>query len=167
MLANNTSTMSANTGKKIDPKPEYCFFLSYARKNAGKPLNLFFDDLANYVRDREGGDLDISKTAFCDQETIKTGDPWSEKLLHALQTSQVLVYLLSVDYIQSDFCGKEFQVFLERVRIFKRDNRDGKPMPTYFLPVIWVPPAAPNLPEVIAACQTVDKEFRLSMASSV
>jgi len=134
----------------------YRFFLSYSWKNRGLPLQRFFEDLAKYVRARVGGDL--SEIAFRDRVTMKAGEPWPQGLLDALKTSQVLVYLLSVDYVQSDYCGKELQTFLARVRTFERKN-PGVRAPLFIQPVIWVPPVVANLPQVIAERQPEDDAF--------
>lgn len=132
------------------------FFMSYAWKNRGAPLTRFFDALATHVRDRVGGELDA--VAFRDRVTMKAGEEWSDGLFQALRTSQSLVYLLSIDYVQSDFCGQEFHAFLSRIEAFKRANPGVKP-PLFIHPVLWVPPAAASLPEVIARVQPEDDGY--------
>jgi FxsC-like protein len=88
---------------------------------------------------------------------MKAGSEWPEGLLDAVKTSQVLVYLLSIDYIQSDYCGKEFQAFLERVQSYKAANPLGD-TPLFIQPVIWVPMTG-ALPEILGRLQPEDDAF--------
>jgi FxsC-like protein len=139
----------------------YRFFFSYSWKNRGRPLQRFFNDLASEVRNHVGGELDA--IAFRDRVSMKAGSEWPEGLLDAVKTSQVLVYLLSIDYIQSDYCGKELQAFLERIRSFKAANPNG-PFPLFLQPVIWVPVSG-TLPQVLGAIQPEDDEFPLEYST--
>jgi|GEM_PF-5133594 len=136
--------------------PPYRFFLSYSWKNLGPPLRRFFTDVSNHVRDRVGGPL--SEVSFRDRVTMKAGTAWPDGLFEALQTTQVLVFLHSVDYVQSDFCGKELEAFLARVRAFQRAN-PGEPTPLFIQPVMWITPAVIQLPSAIAGLQPEDDEF--------
>jgi TIR domain len=89
------------------------FFFSYARKDLDPYLKRFFKDLVTKVENlaaREG-------VSFRDLEDMEPGDNWPETLATALQKSRVLVALYSVWYFERPYCGKEFQVFLDRVRV--------------------------------------------------
>jgi FxsC-like protein len=132
------------------------FFFSYSWKNRGEPLNRFFKDLSEAVRKLVGGAAD--PVAFRDRITMESGTDWPDGILEAMTTSQVLVYLLSIDYIQSEFCGKELQVFLERVAEFKRLNKDTRP-PLFIQPVIWVPLLTAEVPEPLGRIQPEDEKF--------
>jgi FxsC-like protein len=136
-------------------RPPFRFFLSYSWKNRGKPLERFFTDLAENVRSRVGGPID--EVAFRDRVTMEAGTEWPAGLLDAMVTSQVMVYLLSTDYIQSDYCGKELQVFLERVENFRRANPGVTPH--YIQPVIWVPVMTSALPSRIGIVQPADDGY--------
>jgi FxsC-like protein len=136
-------------------RPPFRFFLSYSWKNRGRPLERFFTDLAEGVRKRVGGP--IEDIAFRDRVTMTAGTDWPPGLLDAMATSQVLVYLLSADYIQSDYCGKELEVFLERVETFQRTN-PGVP-PHFIQPVIWVPILASTLPQRLGMIQPSDDAY--------
>jgi len=137
------------------------FFLSYSWKNRGRPLERFFKDLAEAVRKLVGGP--IEDIAFRDRVTMMAGTEWPTGLLDAMATSQVLVYLLSADYIQSDYCGKELQVFLERVESFRRANPGVAPR--FIIPVIWVPIVASTLPLLLGLIQQADDAFPEDYAS--
>jgi FxsC-like protein len=69
----------------------------------------------------------------------------------------LLVAVCSPDYINSDYCGKEFQVFLERLDSYKTANnlQDAPPL---ILPVIWGNPSG-SLREVISRLQYTDDDF--------
>jgi len=94
---------------------------------------------------------------------MMAGTEWPTGLLDAMATSQVLVYLLSADYIQSDYCGKELQVFLERVESFRRANPGVAPR--FIIPVIWVPIVASTLPLLLGLIQQADDAFPEDYAS--
>jgi FxsC-like protein len=148
----------------------YRFFFSYSWNNRTPALQRFYEDLAEEVRKRVGGDLEA--VAFRDRVTMEAGSDWPTALLEALKTSQVLVPLLSVDYIQSDFCGKEFQVFAERTKDLADRIRNTNevnphsalpnpgpaPLPLSIRPVIWVPiPDSTTIPEPLSRLQWVDE----------
>jgi FxsC-like protein len=132
------------------------FFFSYSWKNRGEPLKRFFKDLTEQVRKLVGGTADY--VAFRDRITMESGTDWPAGILDAMATSQVLVYLLSSDYIQSEFCGKELQAFLERVAEFKTLNKDA-PTPLFIQPVIWVPLITADLPQPLGRIQPEDDAF--------
>ena len=136
-------------------RPPFRFFLSYSWKNRGRPLQRFFEDLAEAVRKLVGGA--VEDIAFRDRVTMTAGTEWPAGLLEAMETSQVLVYLLSADYIQSAYCGKELRVFLERVDLFQRTNPGIKPH--FIQPVIWAPVLAPALPRGLGIIQPSDDAY--------
>jgi FxsC-like protein len=134
----------------------YRFFFSYAWNNRGRPVERFYDDLAEGVRKLVGG---MDPASFRDRVTMEAGTDWPQALLQALKTSQVLVLLLSPDYVRSEFCGKEFQVFLERVKNVKT-GPPALPVPLFILPVIWVPIlATETIPAPLARLQLEDDAF--------
>lgn len=144
------------------PGRPYRFFFSYSWNNRSKPLARFFDNLAKKVRDLVGGPLE--QVAFRDRVTMEAGTDWPDGLLEALKTSQVLIYLLSTDYIQSDYCGKELQIFLERVERFKAEHPQEK-VPLFIQPVMWVSVDAKTLPKRIGRIQPEDNAFPTEYAA--
>jgi FxsC-like protein len=137
-------------------RPPYRFFFSYSWNNRGGPLERFFKKLAEGVRDLVGGS--IEDVAFRDRVTMEAGTEWPAGLLDAVTTSQVLVYLLSTDYLRSDYCGKELQVFLERVEQFRTAN-PGSEGPVFIQPVIWLPVLTAALPERLGILQSEDEAY--------
>src|SRR5262249_31558157 len=91
------------------------FFLSYARKDAnlfGHPdqpdshFETFFQRLSQRVQHLTGG------SGFVDRTNIQAGQDWPDALAAALQTAETIVCMYSASYFQSEYCGKEMQVFL-------------------------------------------------------
>ena len=143
------------------------FFLSYARADASgvadsRPANPrpdrkngrdpdhyvaeFFQDLSENVGQLIP--LRVGVTAgFMDQE-MSGGMKWSGALIHALGTCQILVALLSVRYLKSEWCGKEWHAFTLR-QIGPRKGRSFNPQQGNIIPVIWAP-LADELPEQVS-----------------
>src|SRR5271155_1157693 len=93
------------------------FFFSYARANtAYEPdrcdLKKFTDDLTYSVAQKMA--ISADGLCFLDDSSIEPGVNWSASLEHALKMSKVAVTLYSPSYFASEWCGKEFQVFLNR-----------------------------------------------------
>ncbi len=75
---------------------------------------------------------------FFDAEGLRTGVRWRDELTDALGQCQVLVALLSVPYLDSEWCGKEWHAFTLR-------EREPLPGVTGFrnqgpiIPIRWAP----------------------------
>lgn len=133
------------------------FFLSYPRtdKNSGslggppssdRLVQTFFEELcANMeplVHLPTGSDM-----GFLDVEGLTGGMDWHSGLMHALGTCQVLVGLLSVPYLKSQWCGREWHAF----RLRTRTAVAGANAPWYqgcIIPLRWAPIAL-ELPAVV------------------
>src|SRR6476661_6364046 len=122
---------------------EYWFFLSYARTdNIGPYHKRFHKDLSNEIRRRAAlnSSTPIQQIGFFDETGIEVGDKWPDSLASALQSTRTLICLYSRSYFASPYCGKEFEVFRQRVA--------GVPgaLPL-IMPVLWDPPEdLPPLP---------------------
>jgi hypothetical protein len=99
--------------KAAEPEGDFApyFFFSYARKDLDPYLKRFFKDLVKKVENLAA----CEGVSFRDLEDLEPGDKWPETLAKALQRSRVLVALYSVWYFDRPYCGKEFQVFLDRI----------------------------------------------------
>ena len=128
----------------------YAFFFSYAREDAkqDKLVDRFFTDLRSEVAKRSG--LPLEEAGFKDLETIPTGAAWSASLGEALQTSAVMVSLVSPYYVGSTFCGKEYQIFLERRSHYIASNAGTNP--SVIFPIIWIQPRR-TMPKAISDFQ--------------
>jgi hypothetical protein len=112
------------------------FFYSYAREDVDKQRK-FYDDLIKEIKSATGRRDD--GIGFFDQENLKIGDDWPENLKQALRKCRVFVYLHSPTYFQSEWCGKEWFVFQNRVERYLRSKPPGTARPPLMLLVLWVP----------------------------
>jgi hypothetical protein len=110
------------------------FFASYARNDTDyEPSRLemkkFIDDLSARVAVKMA--LPRSGICFFDESSIGTGSIWRSELADALRTTKVGVTLYSPSYFTSKWCGKEFQVFLNRAPATASH-------PIGIVPVLWM-----------------------------
>jgi hypothetical protein len=132
-------------------------FVSYSRINVKFPkdaelLHQFVTDLRN--------DLEVQAPAgytgevcFFDTTNIETGSDWNEELSEAAAQSRVAVAFFSPSYFSSVWCGREFQVFLDRQQQAAVANPAGN-APLSIIPLIWIRHSA--LPEAAGAIQSID-----------
>lgn len=113
------------------------FFLSHARfdrdNDKKKLINRFYEDLLSEIRRRKGRD----GSAFIDADGIQPGDLWDKSLARSLSTCRVLVCMYSLSYFNSEFCGKEFQIFYDRLEKHKTAEDEHPPL---ILPVMYTAP---------------------------
>jgi len=135
------------------PAIDYRFFLSYSRRDAkeqGHKENAWFARFReNLIRDvaREAklpAHVPEDQVGFYDRQGIDLGDPWRTALVDGLQQSRVLVCLYSQNYFASEYCGKEFEVFLRRQA--ENPGVGAKAI----IPVLWDAPT--KLPEPLPDC---------------
>lgn len=114
--------------------PSY-FFFSYAREDdIGGRLQTFYSDLRQEIMSRTG--CTAAEATFFDQDQ-KRGVEWTVNITTALAQSRTIVCLYSPIYFQREFCGKEFQVFLNRRNKYKEQHPGS--IPTNIIPVRWLP----------------------------
>ena len=131
----------------------YEFFLSYARANNDPFLKTFFDELSQAIRDRRG----LARTAdvgFFDQRDLELGELWDDTLVEALQTSHVFLAVTSPGYFKSEYCGKEWGLFRQRLI---HAAGGGPRLAPLLKPVIWIPikDLISRLPPAVADGQLV------------
>ncbi|HET6974901.1 MAG TPA: FxsC protein [Pyrinomonadaceae bacterium] len=123
----------------------YDFFFSYKRVVDLAYLKQFFDDLSDEVRAQREAPSS-QPIGFFDIKDVEQGDEWEPTLATALQDSAVLVSVYSMKYFQSEYCGKEFQVFQmrrEEYRNSKLAEGELEPqLPPVIKPVLWMPLAS-------------------------
>jgi hypothetical protein len=130
----------------------YPFLLSYARGDSqiegpppqpDGPFTAFLQRLNQRVKSLTGS------PGFIDRTDIRAGQDWPHELAEALRTAETMVCLYSPSYFQSEYCGKEMQVFLDRRRNYIRANAGKKP--GNIIPVLWhpvprrIPASLPNI----------------------
>jgi hypothetical protein len=137
------------------PMP-HLFFVSYSRINAKYPNDAdLIQQLVNDLRADVGQQAlaaDTDEVCFFDTTNIETGSDWNEELSQAAGRSRVALALFSPSYFASVWCGREFQVFLDRRK--QAAVNSGMRAPVSIIPVIWIRPAA--LPEAASALQYMD-----------
>ncbi|WP_255650049.1 TIR-like protein FxsC [Frankia sp. ArI3] len=113
------------------------FFLSYARLDIkdGPFLNRFFLDLRREVRAR-CGHPSLDDVGFLDTSNIRPGAAWPNELSDALRRCRTFVAICSRSLFASENCGREWQVFDDRLRA---QEANGAIRPPALLPVIWTP----------------------------
>jgi FxsC-like protein len=133
----------------------YYFFFSYSRANDDAFLQQFFEDLSQAIRELEGfGPKEV--VGFFDQRELKLGAEWDNRLVDALQTCPALVCVYSPAYFKSENCGREWQVFEDRRKLFRDNERaagnPGAGLPEVIKPVIWIP-VPDGLPASVGGAQ--------------
>jgi hypothetical protein len=119
---------------------DYSFFLSYATadaRNGKKAVEWFFETLNEELAIVHGAKK-VGKGGFMAPCNIEPGENWSQDgLPKALNTTPVLVTLQSPSYFESEHCGREFEVFLQRRQQHVMLRR-GDP-PNCIIQVLWQP----------------------------
>jgi transcriptional regulator with XRE-family HTH domain len=121
------------------------FFISYA--HAGPDSNQAVERLYNELRGNLQTLVDRPVSAsmgFFDKEGDGPAIRSRPELTSALGTCQVLVALISVPYLNSEWCAKEWHAFTLRVR----DPQPGASLQGPIIPVRWAPIPF-NLPAAI------------------
>jgi hypothetical protein len=120
------------------------FFTSYAVRRADSPLvRRFHERLQEEVEIKRG--RSATHEGFLDAG-IGLGEGWQRRIGEALGRTRFLVALLSDDYFDRPWCGREWAVMAERIRRAAPDE------PVAVLPLFWVP-VARELPAEVAALQ--------------
>ena len=93
------------------------FFISYAHAgfDSNNAAQRFYNELRGDLQTLVGRPVGTSM-GFFDAEGLRTGVRWRDELADALGKCQVLVALLSVPYLGSEWCGKEWHAFTLRER---------------------------------------------------
>jgi hypothetical protein len=147
----------------------HLFFVSYSRINAKYPTDA---ELIRKLVDDLKADLDqevpraAAEVCFFDKTNIETGSDWNDELSEAAGRSRVALALFSPSYFTSVWCGREFQVFLDRRNQAAAANPGEAPKAV--IPVLWMRPSAlPEaasevLPKAAGAIQNTDDKIRFA-----
>jgi hypothetical protein len=132
------------------PKGSPLFFVSYASTaKTSQYVGSFFRELSDHVCElvgRSPGD----DSGFLAQR-LPGGREWAPELIHAVNTCQVFVPLISSSLINSDWCGREWDAFARRL-VTKRLT--GRPdQETAIVPVTWSRTVAEHEPNVVQKIQ--------------
>lgn len=110
------------------------FYLSYAKDDDQDTVRRFFEDLSAEVR-VHAGLPPKENVGFYDVASIEIGVRWPVRLVDALTTCQTFVALCSPRYFRSEFCGREWTVFADRLARSPGQSRDGPLLPLRWLPI--------------------------------
>ena len=115
------------------------FFISYAHAgpDSNNAAERFYHELRGDLQTLVGVPVGTSM-GFFDAEGLRTGVRWRDELTDALGTCQVLVALLSVPYLDSAWCGKEWHAFNLRERELL-PGANGFKNQGPIIPIRWAP----------------------------
>lgn len=141
------------------------FFLSYSRNDrADRPADIkrLHDDVSALLRQRFGVPRDRS-VGFLDDEGIEPGAAWPDVLREALRTARAFVPLLSPSYFASEYCGKEWASFTDRLPVVAQDVSK----PGLVQPVLLVGPQDLNpMPPAVQNTQFTHADYPAEYAAN-
>jgi hypothetical protein len=134
------------------------FFLSYARSrfrpgdgtDPDRWVTKLFNDLCADVGVATGA----SNPGFMDRQ-IPVGTQWPNHLGEALANCRVFVALISPSYFASDYCGKEWAAFVQRIERYSV----GGERPPAIIPALWTPLEPDELPLMVRSMQYIPPDF--------
>lgn len=137
----------------------YWFYLSCSQKDEDPYLKKFYGDLCREIAVHVGSD-EVDKIGFIPAGNIKVREKWEREITEGLATSRTLVCLYSPAYFNSEFCGKEFEIFLTRVRGYVSIDPDASDNLLIF-PILWSEPSRllGRLPDRVAKMQILTHEL--------
>jgi hypothetical protein len=90
--------------------------------------------------------------------SITPGRRWEEDILAMVNSAAVFVALLSADYVESPWCGREWDAFSRRHPTQKEGG--SIEAQTTILPVVWSPLAPSRVPQVVRDVQEFAPDFQ-------
>ena len=82
---------------------KYQIFLSYSHDDAKKYGQEYIDEIKRQI-EASVGEKDI---VFLDAQALKPGNEWNSKIQECLNQCKVFIYLLSENYLKSEYCTRE------------------------------------------------------------
>lgn len=124
------------------PPPNYYYYLSCAEADRDDPLCVkFFEDLTARLRallaatgQPPSGDL-----RFFDERNAEDSEAWSPWSLRAMQRCRALVCLYGRAYFQDPHCGRVWNAFSDRLKLYRQGRGGVARRPQLILPVLWKP----------------------------
>lgn len=118
------------------------FFLSYARLDRDQDphncIRSFYADLDREIRRLRK--IKEGNAGFFDADGIEPGALWPETLAGALANTRALISVYSPAYFDSDYCGKEWNIFASRVDDYVAKAAQKVKRPALAIPVLFDPP---------------------------
>lgn len=115
---------------------DFEIFCSYARiDNDGEWVEKFVSELAKNIHKLTGFPSQI----FIDRESLLTANIWESKIQSALEKSRLMIAIISPSYVCSEWCEREWKMFVSRENEFRKknilDKEQGLIFPVLFLPL--------------------------------
>lgn len=137
------------------------FFLSYARTDTGaEDLKHFYSELVTEIRRKAGLPSNTPETdiGFMDTSGIQIGEKWPEKVGDALRTCRTLICLYSRGFFNSEYCGREFQVFSSRLSEYVSASQRKVARPNLIFPVLWDSPlrVIKHMPHAVTSIEYIN-----------
>lgn len=130
-----------------DEPQELIFFLSYAHGPRPELVQQFYETLSEHVQQLFG--LSADPVGFKDDATLSSGERWTDSLMTALGTCHVFVPLISLAYVRSKWCAREWHAFHRRTVRTAHPGRNTTPV----LPVLWSALPDARTPRAIGSLQ--------------
>jgi KAP-like P-loop domain-containing protein/TIR domain-containing protein len=113
---------------------EFFFFFSYDRRDSEcrNDFKKFFDMLSSQL-----SELAVGNAGFAEWSDEEPTERWPDEVAQALQGCGVFVPVYSRGYFASEYCGKEFQAFLNRLDRYMTHQSESRPRPRLVLPILW------------------------------
>ena len=90
---------------------EFDLFISYAHEDNG---NGWLTAMVEAIRAEHAKFTSAPLKIFFDQTDIETMSDWEHRILRALHDSKVMLAALSPAYFRSEYCRKEWEIYLEQ-----------------------------------------------------
>ena len=101
----------------------YEIFLSYSHADSDKYGQNYIDEIKRQIEESIGEDI-----VFLDAKALKDGDEWNSKIQKCLDQSKVFIYLLSENYLKSEYCTRERIWWAQREMAKGRLNESTLPI---------------------------------------
>jgi len=134
----------------------YSIFLSFSgddNDHCQNRISKFYNNLNSILKSKLG--LSKSEEVIFYSKEIEIGNHWTDELKESLNTSKVFLYMHSPSYYKTEYCGKEWLFFSERMEKIK--ILYGFDTVGLMIPVIWF--HEPNLPECVCNIQYNQMQF--------
>jgi hypothetical protein len=130
-----------------DPQQDPIFFLSYAHGPRLDLVQKFYATLSEHIQQLFGLSADL--VGFMDTTSLQAGARWTPTLMTALGTCHVFVPLISLAYVRSEWCAREWHAFHRRAVHTAKPGLDTTPV----LPVLWSTLPRAETPQAISSLQ--------------
>jgi len=149
--------------KGLDPmEQKYDVFISYAHADAQtEEQKKLVDEIKSSIEQAlktvsaSGNDPHV----FLDSEALGWGDEWSAKICRCIENCRVFVYLLSPNYLKSNYCQREKLWWAKREIARGRLNKSTRPIYYITLPEKTGDKQMDRYIKELRICQTDGKPF--------